>query len=159
MRTPWLAETAVIAENVSVRRGVRRMQYLLWMRALPIAVAMTLVASACGGALATPPGSDGGSAQTTSQPTGDSTTGTGTATDTDVHSIMTPYVDSGSDTGCITTAVPGAACEQGQRVCTLNLPCQPIWSCDPTSHWQEGVPACGGSPGSPDDVAVDGSDP
>lgn len=56
--------------------------------------------------------------------------------------------DDGSvaDSGCLATAVSGAPCQQGQQVCTLDLPCQPIWICDSTSHWEEAVPNCGGSP-------------
>lgn len=139
---------------------VQLLQRLPFVRSL-LAIALAVAASACGSRTEldlTSTTLDAGSPQpapTSARASATEiveTTGTTTATDTDVHSIMTPYVDSGSDTGCITTAVPGAPCTQGQHVCTLNLPCQPIWSCDPTSHWQEAVPACGGSPGSPDDA-------
>jgi hypothetical protein len=48
-----------------------------------------------------------------------------------------------TDAGCVASPTAGAACEPGILACTVDLPCQPSWTCDAASHsWSESGPNC-----------------
>lgn len=76
------------------------MQYPTWMRAAALALALT--ASGCGGALATPPGSDGGSPHPASTATGSGTTETvgTTGTETGMNTANCLISASNYDQSC-----------------------------------------------------------
>ena len=49
----------------------------------------------------------------------------------------------GNGAGCVADPVARSACVPGVPACPAARPCEPSWTCDPTTHeWDEAIPNC-----------------